>query len=1113
MHLCTGALNFSIFNPQSSICFFVMENQKDILMPKGRRSGSIYSMSKGNAEETPGASPGKKKKFLSWKWIVATAVFAAFVLILVLLPFAMELGAERFLLKNGARSARIMNVDFNPFLGRLGVFGLEVAGPQDGGLELEKLETRLDLWSLFRKRIHIVQTEVVGLKADIRLGKDGMLFIGGFPAGGEEARAQPEAAPVQEKPWELGIGTVTLGGIHLHLVMPGFDETFLIRHLQLERFATWSPDDPGDLNLHVLRDDLSLEVSGTAMPFGDGKALDIQFDLGGFPLEILEPFVPETMLTSLSGRLGVEGEIMLLAGSGEEGAILADGAARSVKGNISITLDDGRVGLILGPSPMQIGQEALSVRMDVSYSDTGTFSPSNFNARTDLSLRSFTLSGGEEALPLLSIGETAARNLQMEGPGKVRAENLSLQDIAVLSRSPDAVSNKEPSEVASLKSLAVADVSLNDLRALQLGEITLDSLSAWILRQEDGSLEALELLPEMKGKEDPGPAMEGADQPEVKGGLEEIAIGRLALTGENSVTFRDLNMNPSVTTAVDSLDLEVTGFQSGPFGKEEPLSVKARTNLNLGRISLLSGPEELPLFEVRETGVNNLQVEGLGNIRTEKVNLKGISVLSRRPDAVQEGEPPLVASIKDLTLRDITLREMSMLHLEEVVFDSLSAWILRKEGGFLEALELLPETRDERGGEEGGGGQREEKEGLKEITLGRLSLAGENSLTFRDLDVKPPVTMEVDSLEVKVTDFLLGSPEGKGSFSLQAGMGKYTFIGIQGQILAPWDNPDLDAQVKVKSFDLPPLTPYTDRYLGYVLNSGHLNLDADINIAQGVLDAQTKVAVNRIEMTPVKEEAQKRAEERLGIPVKTALALLKDKNDNIELNLPVEGNMNDPEFKISDVLLTVTGNALKKGVSAYYKSLGVSILTGGLVPPGTFTVLGQVFKGTTSVSFDPVVFDALASELSAKDEDFLSQMAVSLSEKPSTRLIIIGKVTRQDIMALRRQAPAYATTVHAEGTAGEEGEEPAVPSGEISPAAPETAPQVQPVPMEPPLIEEVPLTDEEKEKLIGIAKKRAENVKNFLVENGGLDPERLFILYSEVEKEADGPPPRVELSI
>ncbi|MBN2720455.1 MAG: hypothetical protein JXR72_05070 [Proteobacteria bacterium] len=166
-----------------------------------------------------------------------------------------------------------------------------------------------------------------------------------------------------------------------------------------------------------------------------------------------------------------------------------------------------------------------------------------------------------------------------------------------------------------------------------------------------------------------------------------------------------------------------------------------------------------------------------------------------------------------------------------------------------------------------------------------------------------------------------------------------------------------------------------------------------------------------------------------------------------------------------------------------------------------------------------MVFDPLATLLSAEHEKFLTQLAASLTEKPCSRLIIIGKVTNRDIMALQRQSPAYAGTIAAGLTEEVEGEEPAgglsgVEGAQTPEGALEGALLPQPeIPVEPPSIEDMPLTDGEREELTGLAKDRAENVKDFLVEKGGLDSERFFILYSEVEKEAGGPPPRVELSI
>jgi len=1076
----------------------------------------MQSLDDGNSGD-PGES-GKEKR-LSRKWIIAGGLAAALGIILLLLPFALELGAERFLTRMGARSARIMDVDFNPFLGKLVLHGIEVAGPGSGALELELLETRVNFRSLFRKRINIVHTGITGLRADIRRQEDGSVSVAGFPFGPGGESTPEEDSGGEKKPWGFGSGGVEIGGVRLHLSTPEIDDILSIRHLRLGRFATWSPEEPGDFSLLTLLGETSLELSGTAKPFADERAVDLKYDLADLPLGRLEPFLPPAVVSSLSGRLGAEGSVTLRAGSGPGREKASPAYDRSVSGTLSLTLDEGLLGAVLGQGSVRVGQQRVAARMEASYSDTGAFAPENLKAAGDLTVKGFSVAQEGKNEALLGIRETTLKDFRVEGPGNVKAQNLALQGIRILSRPPGTVREGEPSHVASLESLILSGLSLSDMKSLQLGEITLDSLSAWILRQEGGSLEAAELLPETEPKEAAGERedpQQGEEAPrgKEKGGL-EVAIGKLALTGENVLTFQDHAGQSPLNMKADSVLMEVTGFKARPSGEKEGISIQARGNLNLGNISISGGQKGTGLLEIAKTDVNNLRVEGLNNVSTEKMTFRDLSMLSRPGGSVGKGEPPAVASLKSLTVRDVSLREMRALHMKEITLESLSAWILRKEGGSLEAMELLPKARDAAGTGEGSVPGAKGEGGVNEITLDRLALSGENVLTFKDREARPPVTMKLDSLKMEITDFKTGPSGGQAALSLEAGMGKYTSLDVQGKIRAPWDNPDLDGRVVLKSFDLPPLTPYTDRYLGYVLSSGHLNMDMDIRISGGTLDSETEIVVNRIKMTPVKEEAEQKAGERLGIPVKTALSLLKDKNDNVELSLPVEGDLNDPNFELSDVILKVTGNALEKGVGAYYQSLGVTFLTGGLIPPGTFTLLGQVFKGVATVSFDPLVFDPLVSGLSAEHEKFLEELAVSLTEKPDSRLIIIGKVTNRDIMALRRQSPAYAGTLAALPAGAAEEMEPAgMPSGVEGVQTPETDfPQQTGIPREPPSIEEMPLTDWEREELTALAKERAENVKDFLVEKGGLDPERLFILYSEVEKEAGGPPPRVELSI
>jgi hypothetical protein len=408
--------------------------------------------------------------------------------------------------------------------------------------------------------------------------------------------------------------------------------------------------------------------------------------------------------------------------------------------------------------------------------------------------------------------------------------------------------------------------------------------------------------------------------------------------------------------------------------------------------------------------------------------------------------------------------------------------------------------------------------------LGRFSLSGENSLTFRDLDVSPPLKYEIDSVAVEIRDLDTDPGGGPATVSVDLGMGEYSGVTMDATIQPPWARPDIDMTLHVKSVDLPPFTPYTTLYLGYTLYSGHLDTHADVVVKKGALNARTEVTINNIEMDAVREEDEQRAEERLGIPVNTALSLLKDSNDDIHLKIPVEGDLTDPEFKISDVIVRATGQALQKGITAYYQDLGATLLTGGLIPPGTFSLLGNLISGAAAMTFDPVTFSPLTTELDEPARTRLDLIAEKLKDKPKVRLTICGKATGADIAALRQadfDAALAAADAQAVGVPSEPLMEAAPPddrdqAAEAGSAAPMTAgagTTAEAAPAGPPTIEDAPLTEDEKERLIEIAKQRAITVRDYLAEIGSLDADRLFVCYSDVDTGEKVLPPSVNLSI
>ena len=598
-----------------------------------------------------------------------------------------------------------------------------------------------------------------------------------------------------------------------------------------------------------------------------------------------------------------------------------------------------------------------------------------------------------------------------------------------------------------------------------------------------------------------------------------------ATTSLEKAVTRFNSKGTDISILQDAISFEANGSYSDT-GTVDVSKLKANAGISLKGLSIKDGDGPAELLRLGSFDVEDISVDGPDDIRAPLTRFKDLALLPRRSGSSAKDEPGQVLSLGDMEIAGVSMTGGSRLTVEAVQMDSLNAWVLREKGGNLEALNILEEVMETAPGttDEGQPGESPAADGGMTAALGRFSLSGENSLTFRDVDVSPPFNYEIDSLAVEVLDLDTAPGGGPATVSVEMGMGKYSGVTMDTTIQPPWAKPDIDMNVRVNAVDLPPLTPYTSLYLGYILYSGRLDTDVDMVVEKGALNAQTEVTVNRIELEAVKEEDEQRAEERLGIPVKTALSLLKDSNDDIKLKVPVEGDLTDPQFKISDVVTSAMGQALQKGVTAYYQDLGVTLLTGGLIPPGTFTLFGELMSGATTMTFDPVTFDPMSTELDDQGRTHLDLMAEKLREKPKVRLVLCGKVTGADITSLRQadfDAALAAADAQAMGGTSEPMAKTGPPDSTGQAAEPgsaaltafEAGTSAEVAPTGPPSIEEAPLTEDEKERLIELAKERALAVKDHLAEFGGLDPERLFVSYSHVDTDEKELPPRVDLSI
>ena len=187
----------------------------------------------------------------------------------------------------------------------------------------------------------------------------------------------------------------------------------------------------------------------------------------------------------------------------------------------------------------------------------------------------------------------------------------------------------------------------------------------------------------------------------------------------------------------------------------------------------------------------------------------------------------------------------------------------------------------------------------------------------------------------------------------------------------------VDLKIDFKDMDLSPLTPYSGKYLGYTVEKGKLFLALKYYIEKKKLDAQNKIFLDQFNLGDRVESPS-----ATKLPVRLAIALLKNRKGEIDLDIPVTGRIDDPEFSIWRIVLKVLVNLLEKAATA------------------PFALLGSLFGAGEELSY--VEFDYGSAKLNEQSIKKLDTLIKALYERPALKLEIRGFVDMEkDREALR----------------------------------------------------------------------------------------------------------------
>ena len=247
------------------------------------------------------------------------------------------------------------------------------------------------------------------------------------------------------------------------------------------------------------------------------------------------------------------------------------------------------------------------------------------------------------------------------------------------------------------------------------------------------------------------------------------------------------------------------------------------------------------------------------------------------------------------------------------------------------------------------------------ISFGPISLLG-GRVYFSDRFIKPNYSADLTELTGKLGAFSSAGASGAAPLAdleLRGRAEGSASLEITGK-LNPLTTPvALDIRGRVRDLELPPLSPYSVRYSGYAIERGKLSVDVGYVVQpDGQLTASNNIVLNQLTFGEKVEGAP------ASLPVKLAVALLADRNGVIDINLPVSGSLNDPDFKLAPIVFKLLLNVVVKAITSPF-SLLAGALGGGADELGivSFAPGSAVLTADAKTALDKVVNTLLERSL------------------------------------------------------------------------------------------------------------------------------------------------------
>ena len=505
--------------------------------------------------------------------------------------------------------------------------------------------------------------------------------------------------------------------------------------------------------------------------------------------------------------------------------------------------------------------------------------------------------------------------------------NLAFSDVIVhtFSGVPTADPENADREILRLPEVRLTGGTLRwPEQTVSIESLSIDDTLVNIFRDKDGVLN-IDRQP-AQAATTPETTPDATADSEWQVSLDKFAINHLAMN------LLDHSVEPFADVGITDFNLHISNINNDPGARfPSSLAMQVRTGGTLtmdGHLSFL--PDVLFDFDLN---IDNIALAGAHpyikpladlNLDSGAINVTGHVNNSIDEDLLFKGDVEIVDFELSETDEGTRLGSWTRLLADNILFSSanesleISEIRLEQPYGDLVIAEdgSLNLGRVEK---EGSSDTQTEPESTQPdsnltVTVGRVVIT-QGAADFADFSLPLPFAAKIAELEGSMTTISTASND-PSTVEFEGKVDEYGFLRITG-FITPLDvQLNTDIAIAFQNVNMPKFTAYTIPFAGREIASGALDLKLGYQVTEGQLVGENNIVLRDLELGEKVEHAG-----AMSLPLGLAVALLKGPDGNIDIDLPVRGDVNDPEFSYGGIIFKALANLIIKIVASPFALL------------------------------------------------------------------------------------------------------------------------------------------------------------------------------------------------